>query len=187
MDELDDYARQFRDARDHARRLAGGLSRDQVNWRPAPGKWSIAECISHLSVTGRAVCAKSRDAIARGRERGWTGQGPFAYGWLARWFESSMEPPPRRRWRTSAVFAPTSGSDHSVDAVLEEFDAVGAEYLACLELARGLDLARIRVASPVSALIRFPLGGYFRAQTAHERRHLWQADQVAKAPGFPAR
>lgn len=185
MDELDDYARQFRDVREHAQRLTSGLSGVQFNWRPSPGKWSIAECLEHLTVTASQVCAKSRAAIARGRERGLTANGPFRYGWFSRWFEASMEPPPRRRMPTAKVFEPTLGSDYRIEDVMQRFEAAGAEYEGCLRAARGLDLQRIKVPSPVSRLIRFPLGGYFRGQTAHERRHLWQAEQVMKAPGFP--
>lgn len=185
MDELDEYARQFTEARADARRLTGGLSREQFNWRPATGRWSVAECLVHLTVTGRQLCAKMREAIALGRSRGLTGTGPFAYGWLSRWFESSMEPPPRRRMPTVKVFAPAPGSDYEVDAVLEDFEAVGNEYRACLAAARGLDLGRVKVQSPVSRLLRFPLGGYVRGQTAHERRHLWQARQVISDPRFP--
>lgn len=185
MDELDDYARQFREAREHASRLTRGLSQEQFNWRPAPGRWSVAECLVHLTVTATQICAKTRTAIARGRERGLTGSGPFRYGWLSQWFEASMEPPPRRRLPTAKVFEPTPGSDYRIEDVLKDFEAAGAEYQECLRTARGLDLQRIKVPSPVSSLIRFPLGGYFRGQTAHERRHLWQAEQVLKAPGFP--
>lgn len=185
MDELDDYARQFREARERAGRLTRGLSGGQFNWRPAPGRWSVAECLVHLTVTAEQVCAKVRPAIARGRERGLTGSGPFRYGWLARWFEASMEPPPRRRFSTPKNFLPAAGSEYRIADVVNAFEAAGAEYEACLRAARGMDLQRIKVSSPVSSLIRFPLGGYVRAQTAHERRHLWQAEEVLKAPGFP--
>ncbi len=125
MDELDEYARQFTEARADARRLTSGLSREQFNWRPATGRWSVAECIVHLTVTGRQLCAKMRGAIALGRSRGLTGTGPFEYGWLSRWFESSMEPPPRRRMPTVKVFAPAPGSTYEVDAAPDDCAAVG--------------------------------------------------------------
>ena len=96
-----------------------------------------------------------------------------------------MEPPPKRRLPTVRAFAPAPGSAYEIDAVLRDFEAVGEEYRACLAAARGLDLRRVRVRSPASRLLRFPLGGYIRGQTAHERRHLWQAGQVISDPRFP--
>ncbi len=50
--------------------------------------------------------------------------------------------------------------------------------------ADGLDLARVRVISPVSRCFRLPLGAYFAFVMAHDRRHLWQARQVRTLPGF---
>jgi len=52
--------------------------------------------------------------------------------------------------------------------------------------ADGLDLKRARVTSPVTRLLRMPLGAYFAFILAHERRHLWQARQVRNARGFGA-
>jgi hypothetical protein len=51
--------------------------------------------------------------------------------------------------------------------------------------ADGLDLKRQRVISPVSRLLRLPLGAYFAFVIAHDRRHLWQARNVRAAPEFP--
>ena len=44
--------------------------------------------------------------------------------------------------------------------------------------ADGLDLGSNRVVSPVTPLLRMPLGAYFAFVMAHERRHLWQAWRV---------
>ena len=96
-----------------------------------------------------------------------------------------MEPPPKRRMKAPPVFAITAGSGLNTDVVLREFEGAGATWSELLESARGLDLKRIRVASPANRLFKFPIGGYFRISVAHERRHLWQADQVAAAPAFP--
>jgi DinB superfamily len=186
MDDIDDLVRQFRETQDRAARLVEPLNHAQFNWRPGTQAWSIAECLDHLNVTARAVAAKMAPAIAEGRLRGLTGTGPFTYGWFSRWFEAEMEPPPRRRTRTPTVFEITANSNHPQADVLAAFRATGDAWLALLESARGLDLRRVKTTSPVTRFLRFPLGGYFRVSTAHERRHLWQAEQVRAAPGFAA-
>ncbi len=33
--------------------LVRGLSEEQLAWRPAPDKWSIADCLAHLNVVNR--------------------------------------------------------------------------------------------------------------------------------------
>ncbi|MGQ0647924.1 MAG: DinB family protein [Gemmatimonadaceae bacterium] len=185
MSDVDDLARQFQEVRDRASMLVAPLSHAQFNWRPGPNQWSVAECFEHLIVTTGAVATRMREAINRGRERGLTGSGPFRYGRFSRWFEGQMEPPPRRRMKTPRVFAITTGSSHEKSRVMHDLDAAGATWQELLERARGLDLQRVKTVSPAASLLRFPLGAYFRISTAHERRHLWQAEQVLHAAGFP--
>jgi hypothetical protein len=36
------------------------------------------------------------------------------------------------------------------------------------------------------AVARIPLGGQLLLTTTHDRRHLWQAEQVKNEAGFPA-
>jgi hypothetical protein len=47
--------------------------------------------------------------------------------------------------------------------------------------ATGLAIDKVRVTSPVYARISYNVYGAFCILTAHERRHLWQAEQICKA------
>src|SRR5690242_19393837 len=70
-----------------ARQLVAGLSDEQLNWKPAPDSWSIAQCLDHLAVTSEKDDQYLTDAIARGREKR-RASGAVAYrptmfgGWL---------------------------------------------------------------------------------------------------------
>ena len=44
--ELADYRRQLQESHDRAAGLCARLTADQINWRPEPGRWSVAECVS---------------------------------------------------------------------------------------------------------------------------------------------
>lgn len=166
------------------RALISGLSRAQFNWRPAPDRWSIADCLVHLNDTVTTTLPAFDRAIARGREQGRTGPGPFRYGWLAKWAVRSMEPPPKFRMTSPRVFR-TKHAEHDLASVLPEFLLVRDRLGERLRQADGLDLARVKISSPASRLFRLPLGAYFAFVLAHERRHLWQARQVRGSPGFP--
>jgi hypothetical protein len=48
-----------------------------------------------------------------------------------------------------------------------------------------LDLNRIRFHNPFVATLRFTVGAGLLIIAAHNRRHLWQAEQVRQAAGFP--
>ncbi len=46
--------------------------------------------------------------------------------------------------------------------------------------AEGIDLARVKVRSPVLWLLRLSLGQWFALIAGHQKRHLWQAGQVKR-------
>ena len=163
--------------------LAADLSETQFNWRPAPGRWSIAQNLNHLNVGDLQVLPAFDRAIEQGRSRGKRSAGPFRYGWFSRMMIASMEPPPRIRMKTP--LKGSAGEDHRAGDVLPEFIRVRDLLAERVRRSDGLDLAGIRTISPVNRLIRLPLGAYFAFILAHDRRHLWQGRQVRNSAGFP--
>ena len=76
----------------HMESLTHGLSEGQFNWKPESGRWSIAECITHLNIANGGDLAPLEAAIAKGRLGNRTGDGPFTYGFLSKKFVATMEP-----------------------------------------------------------------------------------------------
>jgi hypothetical protein len=183
--ELAEYQRHFRANRGEAQRLCRDLGTPQFNWRPAVDRWSIGECLMHLNVSARVFSAAIEAAIDRGRAHGQVAAGPFRYGPFTRWLNRSLEPPIRIRYRSPRLFYPPSGIEYEVAATLDVFTAAERRWEDCLSRANGLDLARVKVPSPALPMLRFSLGAVFAGQATHERRHLWQAQQVRAEPGFP--
>lgn len=163
--------------------LAAPLDDEQFNWQPAPGVWSIAQCIEHLNVTTRLYLPKLDEGIAEAIRRGLYGEGPFTYNWIGRFLVFSLEPPPRFRLKAPKAFQPVPF--RARQDVLAAFRAYQKQYVDRLRQASGLDLARARVSSPTAAWIRMPLGSGFALMAAHERRHLWQARNVLARAEFP--
>lgn len=180
-----DLERQLDAIATEADRVLAGLSEAQVNWRPAPDRWSIGECISHLNVGIRAVLPALDRAIETARERGLAGAGTGRYGWFARWMVRSQEPPVKRRVKTFPVFQPVT-TRHDGAPLLAEFRAGRGELRERLARAEGIDWGRAKVVSPASRFIRLPFGAYVAFLLAHDRRHLWQARELRNHPGFPA-
>lgn len=168
--------------RHDVRRRTAPLRPDQWAWRPGPGKWSIAECVDHLSVTGVAGARYQRQALEANRSR--TGVGPFALGFVGAWFVRMVGPAPKRRITGPAVFAPRSALEPG--RVLADFEATQDLLQQLLTDSHGLDLARIKARSAVSPLLRISLAAWFAASVAHEQRHLEQIEAIASHPDFPA-
>jgi hypothetical protein len=183
--ELQTFHDQFRSIRGEAERLVSGLTDDQFNWRPAPDRWSVAQCLDHLNVAGFLLLPRLETAIHRARAMRWMSDKPLRYGWVGNWFINSQEPGPNmRKVKTFKSFLPSSRA--AIDEVLPRFQRLQDQFIAAVEDAEGVDLSRIKVTSPITSLLRLNVGAWFAATTAHERRHLVQAQAVKQAEGFPA-
>ena len=178
--EIGDYVRQFEDVNSAARHLVEGLSDEQLLWEPAPDRWSIAKCFSHLNVTADQYYPAIDHSMRLARERGLLGEGPFRHGFLMNRFIRMMEPPPGRSLRAPRMFRPRTR------ALADEIPTFFAHQSAIIERVRqanGLDLSRVKVVSPLTSLMRMSLGQCFGLLAAHERRHLWQAARVREELG----
>lgn len=180
---LDEYRKQLRVLQDDARGLVQGLSEAQINWSPAPGRWSIAECLDHTDLTTQSYLRVMEPAILDGRAKGKLGGGA-RYGPFERWFIRSLEPPATRRFKAPKKILPSSSS-FAKDEVLARFLADHDSLIDLLVQADGLDLGRVRITSPLLSLLKLRLGAAFALLVAHGRRHIWQAHEVMKSPGFP--
>lgn len=183
IEELRDYCEQIQSITEDAQELTALLNDSQFNWRPAPRKWSISECLAHLNVVNDTDLPAMRDAVAGARQSGLTGTGPFRYGFFSRKFVEMVEPPPKLRVPAPKMYLPPPNL--SKDKVVPEFLAIHNAILELIQDSNGLDLARIKVSVPFSRRVKFSLGKRIALITAHDRRHLWQAWQVRKHPEFP--
>ena len=179
----EEYSAAFLEIRESGVRLLGDLRDDQLNWKPAPDRWSVGECVDHLTITGELLLPGMEAAIASGRARGLTSDGPFAYGWPGRMFIESMQPGGRFTVKTLRLYTPAA--THERLGLSARFTRLQDGFVRALRASDGLDLTRIRVASPANRLLRFCLGVWYEVTIAHERRHLAQAAAVRMGEGFP--
>jgi hypothetical protein len=166
---------------DRARAVLENLTEEQVQRRPEPGRWSVGECFVHVNRTNRFYLDALEPAVRRARAEGRTGEGPFRYGWFEEWFVRQASPPVTRRFKAPKLFAPPESEPVDASETRREFFALVDRLEAVLKEAEGLDLTAVKVASPVSGLLRFRLGPAFRMVTGHTERHLIQAQQAREA------
>ena len=181
--ELEDYRLQIEPIKTRCDALVAGLSNEAFNWRPEQGRWSICECLDHLNITAELYLPVIDGAIAKSRSQGLLGDVPARRGLIGGWIVRFSEPPPKRRVKAPKVFLPKA--EQPLDSVVPKFIELQDRLVERLRQANGLDLWRTKIRSPAIALLRLSLGETFALMTAHERRHLWQAEQVKGDPGFP--
>jgi hypothetical protein len=165
-------------------RIVGGLSGEALNWRPSPAKWSVGGHVAHMAIVNGPYIETITRCLAKARERGWMGDGPYRHGWFGPWFAGAMAPPPRKRWKTAPGMVP----DPEVEGVdlLQFFRDCHGELARVAEEARGVDLGRARLSSAFMRILRFSAGSTFGVMLSHNRRHLWLIDELMADPAFPS-
>jgi hypothetical protein len=73
---------------------------------------------------------------------------------------------------------------------MAEYRRVAGEIRALAISANGLHLGKVKSELPqlpgvLRAIIKMPLGARLALMVAHDRRHLWQAEQVRQDARFP--
>ena len=169
------------DTQAHFETLCAGLTNAQFNWRPAPGRWSIAQCITHLnSINGQDLAPMSA-AIANAQARH---PGPYNYPWIWRYLIRTVEPPVTTRFKGPKAYQPPPEAE--LDTTLDEYRRISTALQDIIPRANGLDIASVKTTLPAIRFLKMPLGARLHLLTAHDRRHLAQARDVRTHANFPA-
>lgn len=183
--ELEGYRAGFRWAKGEIRNLTEALEPAVYNRRPSEKAWSAGECVEHLSATAREMIPALNGGVARAREKGWLAHGPFEYGRIEKWFARQSggdQLPPKRRFKTPKLYSPPHRT-YDMDEAVAGFLSLQDAYIETLQLASGVDLARVKVPSPAMSLLKLSLGMWLKSMEGHQRRHLWQAREAIKRAG----
>jgi hypothetical protein len=175
---LDDIQAQLEAAAARAQTIVESLSPALLGRRPGENSWSVAECIAHLTLTTDAYVPANRQALDEGRRQRLLKSGTrFRMEFSARMLAWWLEPPYRLKSRTPASFVPAVENPANA---LGDFLHRQQQLLILLQEADGLALDRLPITSPFARHMRYNVYAAFRLIAAHQRRHLWQAEQTAQ-------
>ena len=167
-----------------ARNAAGDLNEAQLNWKPSPDQWSIAQCLEHLAVATRGFDPYFAAVLERAKRKPATVITPMYNptkmgGWLAR----HVAPDSPRKLRAPKRFRPADAS--AIQSSLEMFLAEQQKFVDFVRQCHGIDYNKTRLRSPVTPLVRYSLADAFVITVVHAQRHLAQARRVRELAEFP--
>jgi hypothetical protein len=145
---------------------------------PAARSWSVAECLQHLNISADAYFPIWQQIIADAGPRKTEMNAPYRSDFWGRPLSWILEPPPRVRSKTPIPFEPMACG--TVESVLSGFLERQQRMVATLHRCRGRAIDQVRMASPVDPRIRYSIWSSFLIVSAHQRRHLWQAEQAVQ-------
>ena len=159
---------------DQARQIAGTLTAEALNWKPAPSSWSVGQCLHHLYVANQVYVPPMARALD-GRQPAPVDE--ITPGWFGRWFiRSYIEPSSRsRRSRAPRKIAPAPLVDTSIVDLFVRSNDTARDLV---QRASAHDVNRIRFVNPFVPLVRFTVGTGLEIICRHQRRHLLQADAI---------
>lgn len=179
--QLDEIKRQLDAASQRAAAVVKNLSFEQMKQRPQPNEWSIAECLVHLNLSSRAEIDVLNFSAAQTPPKPEYVEKQFKMDLLGRFLKWTLEPPPMSlsKIKTTAEFQPVD--IEPLGEILPTFLTLQEQLKAQADAANGLPLDRIKIVSPFNRRVKYNLLSFFHILLAHERRHLWQAENVRTA------
>lgn len=165
-----------------ARATFGGLSPEQLNWKPAENSWSVGQCFEHIMKTNEQF-GPEFEKLASGNRKNTLFQtySPFT-GMMGRFLIRAVSEDSKKAKAPSKAVVPPSeiGGD-----VIERF----AEHIAgvnrMIEKCSGVDRKRTVVSSPFLSVFTYTLDDAYTVLVEHTKRHFRQAKRVTETAGFP--
>lgn len=169
-------------ARDAQTRF-GHLNAAQLNWKPAPESWSVAQCLDHLMTANREMLTPMA-AVASGRHKAsfWE-RVPVLPGLMGKFMVKAVSPDAKQKVKAPAKIRPSASALDT--QIVTRFVAQQHEVAEHFKQLAAVEADRIVMTSPLLSVVTYSLLDAARLITAHQRRHLAQARRVLETPGFP--
>lgn len=168
---------------DDARANFGGLSSDQVNWKPAENKWSVGQCFEHVIKTNEEFYPEFEKLASGARKNSFfENYSPFS-GFFGRFLIKAVsEDSKKAKAPSKRIVPPSEISSGVIDRFASHIDEVNRKIEACATV----DRQKTIVTSPFLAVFTYSLDDAYTVLVEHTKRHFRQAKRVTEAEGFPA-
>jgi hypothetical protein len=153
-----------------------GLSEAQLNYKPAPDKWSVAECIKHIASAEKVLWAMAEPALTQPVNPEKRAELTFTDDALVKAVEDRTH-----KSKTFAALEPANSPYATVQEALEAFKA-DREKLINFVKNTPLDLRNRVLALPVGT---YDCYQFILLIAAHSNRHTQQINEVKANSNFP--
>ncbi|MFI5185488.1 MAG: DinB family protein [Chitinophagales bacterium] len=153
-----------------------GMSDAQLNFKPAPDRWSIAECIKHIAVTEQMLWQMTDAALKQAANPEKRSEIKATDEQVVQMIESRA-----KKVKTAPAMEPQNTPFKSLADALASFRAAREKLI---------EFVQITDADLRNHVLTFPAGTYDSYQmvlfiAAHSNRHTQQMEEVKADPNFP--
>ena len=181
---VEQVTNELRKSADDAKATFGSLTAQQLNWKPAPKSWSIAQCFDHL-ITTHSLYFPLFEKLANGsvKQSFWESYSPLS-GFLGRFLIKSLRPENVKPMKTTSKAQP-SASEIGGDIIERYVDHQKQMIESMMKLPDNLDPKKTIITSPLMGLVTYSLDDCYEIIAVHGPRHLNQAKRVMENHAFP--
>ena len=166
-----------------ARTSFGTLTPAQLNWKPSPTEWSVAQCLDHLITSNSGYLPLIKSVISSEHKTSLKERLPLLPRFFGPMVLKVVQPQSQRKLKAGRNFQPSS-SAIDPDIILR-FASQQNELADQMKLSDKLDLRKIIITSPVASFVTYSLLDGYRIIVAHDQRHVAQAKRVTNRDSFP--
>jgi len=161
----------------------GQLTTQQLNWKPSPDEWSVAQCLDHLIASNKGFIPIIQE-IKRGEyKHSLKERVPVLPRFFGSLVLNAVKPETQRKLKATKPFQPSS-SEFGGD-IVSQFQVQQKQIAEHMRSTETLDLRKIIITSPVASFVTYSLFDGYRIIVAHDQRHVAQAKRVMARAGFP--
>lgn len=162
-------------------------SENQLNWKPNPTTWSLAEIFAHLNAYAKFYHQTLNDRIDRTRFRtpriNYTSSPLGKSAWVSMKLGNARNV--KRKFNAPNEYNPTINPALVTGNEIAALLAGQHEFLAIIEKSVSVNLKKVKVPISISKLVRLRLGDALLFVAYHNDRHLQQAMNLTKQAQFP--
>jgi hypothetical protein len=159
----------------------GGFDQNQLNWKPAPESWSVAQCLDHLIKSNEEFFPELDDLAAGTRKNTfWQNWSPLSG--LAGAFLVGTLKKDGQKVKTNQKMTPPSEIDAGIVATFQNHQT---ELVKKLSAVNSADWRKVVLTSPFVKIMTYRMDTGLQAIIEHEKRHVRQAKRVIEMEGFP--
>lgn len=172
---------------DNVKKYASKLSETQLNWRPNPGIWSVADTLAHLIEYGNYYHPTIQRKIETTRFT--STKEAFVSSPLGRSAWKSMKlgnaRNVKRKFKAPKGYNPTVDTNlvqgNEVERFLNSQDAL----LGIVDSAKNVNMRRVKIPISISKIVRLRLGDALLFVVYHNERHVQQVINLVTHKNFP--
>lgn len=154
----------------------GGLSNDELNWKPSPTQWSIAQNLDHLITINQTYFKVISDIRTGNYQAPFISRFGFVVALFGNMIYNASKPDRKKKITTFSIWQPSDGPIK--DNALRSFEAHQEELKELIRSSMDLIVEGMVISSPANKNIVYKLEKAFDIIIIHEQRHLEQAKEV---------